>query len=264
MTNFLSFQVHGNADHAGGSPAETVESLLIFITGLVDKQPLEIFAAVLPGISSLQNIHPMLVHFPIAFLLGFFVLDVVGAFAFKPQWRSVASWFLYFGTISAVATVCAGILAASTVEHGDNVHDIMERHEHFGLIILGLACLLSFWRLKVKSLVCDVANSVFMMLSTALCVFLFLGADLGGLMVYKYGVAVEGVHQDSHDHNHSDASPSVDHSPLQEESAPVIEQEHNESHTHSDERTDNREHSNEKEKSKSHTHSHEHIDNHQH
>jgi uncharacterized membrane protein len=203
MTNFLSFQIHGKADHGGGV-AESVEGLLVFLTELLGKQPQEIVATLLPGVTALQNIHPMLVHFPIAFLCGFFMLDVVGAFAYKPHWRGVASWFLYFGTIAAAATVCAGFFAASTVEHGGNVHEIMERHEHLGLTVLGLSCVLSLWRLNVKNLICDFTNTFFMMLSTALCILVFLGADLGGLMVYKYGVAVSGVKQEAHDHGQGD------------------------------------------------------------
>lgn len=232
MTNFLSFQVHGNADHTGGV-AGNVESLLVFITGLLDKAPLEVVAILLPGMTALQNIHPMLVHFPIAFLFGFFVLDVVGAFTYRQHWRAVASCFLYLGTVAAAVTVAAGFLAASTVEHGGNVHEIMERHEHFGLTILGLACVLSLWRLNVKNLICDMANSIFMMLSTALCLLLFLGADLGGLMVYKYGVAVEGVRQMSHDHNAVDA-------PLQLLSPKHSDNEHE--HTHASEHTNNHNH----------------------
>jgi uncharacterized membrane protein len=234
MTNFLSFQVHGNADHAGGV-ADNVESLLVFITGLLDKAPLEVVAILLPGMTTLQNIHPMLVHFPIALLFGFFVIDVFGAFTYRQHWRTVASCFLYLGTIAAVATVVAGFLAASTVEHGVNVHEIMERHEHFGLTILGLACVLSLWRLNVKNLICDMANSIFMMLSTALCLLLFLGADLGGLMVYKYGVAVEGVAQESHDHNTADA-------PLQLLSPKNSNNEHEHEHTHNSEHTSNHKH----------------------
>jgi uncharacterized membrane protein len=214
MTNFLSFQIHGNADHGSLSVAENVERLLMFIAGLIGKQPLEILGAVLPGVGSLHNIHPMFVHFPIAFLVAFFVLDVMGAFGYKAQWRSVASWFLYLGTLAAMATVATGIIAASTVEHGGNVHDIMERHEHIGVTVLILSCVLSIWRMSVKNLICDIKNSIFMMLSTALCILIFLGADLGGLMVYKYGVSVAGVHQESHDHNHAVGDSSSEASPL--------------------------------------------------
>ncbi|SJM95240.1 DUF2231 domain-containing protein [Crenothrix polyspora] len=227
MTNYLSFQVHGNADHGGGGPAENMEDVLIFITELVGKQPLEILATLLPGVTALQNIHPMLVHLPIAFLLGFFVVDLIGAFAYKPAWRSVASWFLYFGTITALVTVCAGFYAASTVEHGGDVHEIMERHEHLGLSILGLACFLSLWRFNVSSLICDIANTFFMMLSTLLCILVFLGADLGGLMVYKYGVGVAGVQQASHDHNQATImAPSPETAVVVEETVPVDDGDH--------------------------------------
>lgn len=222
MTNFLSFQVHGNADHSIAA-VEMIESLLAYLGRIVEKPPLEIFQSVMPGIASLQNIHPVFVHFPIAFLTGFFLLDVIGAFSYKNHWRQAATWFLYFGTVTAAITAAAGFLAAETVAHGDNVHDIMERHELYGFTILGLSVGLSLWRSQLKSLVCDVLNSAFMMLSTVLWIFIVLAADLGGLMVYGYGVSVAGVQQESHNHQHSSAS---------EESSSADEQD-NHSHTHS-------------------------------
>lgn len=169
MTHHLLFQVHGNADHGPGV-AESIENLLVYLTSLIDKAPLEIFAEWLPGIAQLQNMHPVFVHFPIAFLTAFFMLDIIGAFGFKPQWRATASWFLYLGTLVAIVTVGAGILASSSVAHGHNVHDIMERHEFLGLTVLILSSILSIWRLNLQALVCDTPNSIFMLLSTVLLV----------------------------------------------------------------------------------------------
>jgi uncharacterized membrane protein len=209
MDNFLSFQIHGGADH-GNSILESVSSLLAFFENLSTQGPEEIFSSIMPGIAGMDNIHPLLVHFPIAFLSAFFALDLVGTLAKKPQWRSVASWFLYLGTIAAIFTVIAGLMAASSVAHGENVHDIMERHEHFGISVLSLATLLSIWRMKSGSLIRGGTNVFFLTLSAVLCVLMMLGADLGGLMVYKYGVAVKAapVPEDSashvHDHQHAD------------------------------------------------------------
>jgi uncharacterized membrane protein len=199
MTNFLSFGIHGKANHSGGV-AESVEHLSIFLTDLLSKPPGEMVSTLLPGLTSLPNIHPLLVHFPIAFFFAFFVFDTYGAFSYKNKWREAASRFLYLGTWSSLATVGAGIVAASTIAHGYQVHGVMERHEQIGFSILGLSLLLSIWRLNLKSLVCDIANSFFMMLSTLLIGLVIMGADLGGLMVYRYGVAIAGVAQDSHDH----------------------------------------------------------------
>ncbi|MDD5115122.1 MAG: DUF2231 domain-containing protein [Methylobacter sp.] len=213
MNNFLTFQIHGGADHGG--VADMVAGLLTFIEGLVGKGGAEIFAALLPGIASMDNIHPLLVHFPIAFFSAFFLFDVVGKLANNSNLRGVASWLLYLGTVSALFTVGAGVLAASSVPHGGNVHEIMERHEHIGLFVLGLATLLSVWRIGTSA-----GGVVFLILSALLVVLLVLGADLGGLMVYKYGVAVEAVPAPTDDHVHG-GSDAHDH-------------DENQSHSHED------------------------------
>ncbi|MGZ5011327.1 MAG: DUF2231 domain-containing protein [Methylobacter sp.] len=202
MYNYLSFQVHGGYDHGGGI-AESIASLLAFFEELPAHDPEGILSILLPGISNMDNIHPMLVHFPLAFLSTFFVLDVVGTLAKKQYWRNVASWLLYFGTIGAAFTVMAGFMAANTVVHGEEVHALMELHEHFGISVLSLAVLLSAWRLKSSGVIQGGANSFFLILAGVLCVLMMLGADLGGLMVYKYGVAVKAAQvPDAHGHEH--------------------------------------------------------------
>lgn len=212
MNNFLSFQVHAGNDIANHFIA-IVGVLLPFLEGLVGKGGKEIFSAIMPGVSSLANIHPLLVHFPIAFLSAFFVVDVAGTLARKPQWRSAASWFLYFGTVAAVFTVTAGFIAAATVPHGGNVHEIMTYHKYFGVAVLLLAALLSAWRAKGGVIKGVGANAFFLVLSALLCAFMALGADLGGLMVYKYGVAVQAVQipdAETHVHGNINVESAVD------------------------------------------------------
>lgn len=188
MTNFLSFQIHGSG--MSGGVAANVASLLEFLESLSGKTPPEMFSAVFPGISAIENIHPVLVHFPIAFFTAFFIVDSIGVLAKKSQWRYVSAWLLYLGTLSAIFTVIAGLFAANSVEHGDDVHDIMDRHQHIGIAVLSLSLFLSAWRLKQWGIRSTGVNTVFLSLSGFLCFLLFLGADLGGLMVYQYGVAV--------------------------------------------------------------------------
>lgn len=205
MNNFLSFQIHGGADHGGGI-VDSVTSLLAFFEELSTHDSAGIFSTLMPGISSMENIHPLLVHFPIAFLSAFFILDLVGTLVRKQHWRDVASWLLYLGTVAAAFAVTAGLIAASTVAHSEEVHAIMERHEHLGISVLSLATLLSIWRMKAGGIIQGGANSFFLVLAGLLCVLMALGADLGGLMVYRYGVSVRAamisVADDAHPHNH--------------------------------------------------------------
>ena len=237
MNNFLSFRIHGAADQGGGI-MENISSLLAFFENLSTQRPGDIFSSIMPGIAGMDNIHPLLVHFPIAFLSVFFALDLVGTLAKKPHWRSIASWFLYFGTVAAVFTVIAGFIAANSVAHGQNVHDIMERHEQIGIAVLSLAVVLSIWRILSGGLIRGGANSFFLILSALMCALMMLGADLGGLMVYHYGVAVKAapVPEDSssHVHNAGDAHENADvHAPVDtHEHADTHEHDHEHKHAH--------------------------------
>ena len=190
MNNFLSFQIHGGNDLLVVI-AESISSILTFFDNISIQSPEKFLNSVLPGVSGLDNIHPLLVHFPIAFLSIFFVVDLVATLVKKHQWHQVASWFLYFGTISSLFTVIAGFIAANSVEHGENVHEIMEHHEHIGVSILILALILSTWRIITGGIIPPVANTLHLILSALLCSLILLGADLGAMMVYQYGVAVK-------------------------------------------------------------------------
>lgn len=203
------FAVHGGGD-SGGGMAGVVSDILAVAEEFLTLSPAEMFEHLLPGIAAMENIHPLLVHFPIALLTLFFLIDVAGSVVDKHHWRLAASWFLYGGTVFAGLTVAAGMQAAATVLHGDDVHEIMETHEHFGLSILILATLLSMWRLFGQKTLHGALNAAYLCAAGLLCVLLALGADLGGLMVYKYGVAVaaaRSAHIDdvaTHQHNHGD------------------------------------------------------------
>ncbi len=208
VNNYLSVQVHGAAGshNASDGVTATIDTVLTFLESLIGLTPSEMFTNVLPGVSSMANIHPLVVHFPIAFLLAFFVVDLIGTLIQKDNLRQLAGGLLYLGTISAAAAVVAGLVAESTVEHGENVHLIIERHEFFGISVLCLSIVLSIWRFFSKSVINGGANLLFLMLAAMLNVFIVLGADLGGLMVYKHGVAVEAVEITSmnyfHEHTH--------------------------------------------------------------
>ena len=174
----------------------------------------------------MDNIHPLLVHLPIALLSTFFALDLVGTIAKNPDSRRVATWLLYLGTVAALFTAITGYIAAETVAHGQNVHDIMERHEQIGISVFFTALLLSIWRIKSGVLPWSGANNFFLLLSGLLCLLMMLGADLGGLMVYKYGVAVESVSapEDSYSHDHDQVEAPED--------ADAHEHEHVDGHEH--------------------------------
>lgn len=163
---------------------------------------INIVSKVLPGVSAMENIHPLFVHFPIALLTSFFVLELLGSLLKKEDLRVAATWLLYLGTMGAMGAVAAGLWAYATVPHGEEVHSVMQRHMHMGLTVLSLGIILSLWRLITSARFSKVGQVSHLLFALIMVNAMTFGADLGGLMVYKYGVGVKAVPQPAaHEHD---------------------------------------------------------------
>jgi len=153
-------------------------------------------------VREMANVHPLLVHFPIALLTAFLIVELLAVIFRKKNLEPVAGWMLYLGTLGAVATVAVGWFAAQSIPHGSAVHDVMETHEMLGFSVLALAVVLSLWRLFAGAPVSVMGRALHLFLAFVMVGLLTAGADLGGRMVYKYGVAVQAVPQPEN-HNHA-------------------------------------------------------------
>lgn len=188
----LKFSVHGGGD-AVVAVFEILSHLLTTLEHLMTLSPRQAFFELMPGITSLQNFHPLFVHFPIVLLGLFFLIELIAVLFKRNDWRAVASGFLYLGTLSTVVTVLTGLKAAASVAHDEVVHEIMESHEHLGIGVLILAILLSSWRSLARTSLHGMMSFVFILFASLLAALVSLGADLGGLMVYQHGVSVAAV-----------------------------------------------------------------------
>ena len=148
----------------------------------------DLLAQWLPGLQAMVNIHPLMVHFPVALIYGFVLADALAWLLRRESLRHAAGWMLYFGTLGAAVTVVTGLLAAATVEHDEEVHAIMALHESYGLGVLCVAVVLSLWRALVRGRFSRWGHAIHILAGLALAALVTLGADLGGMMVYQHGV----------------------------------------------------------------------------
>ncbi len=144
------------------------------------------FENLLPGVQHLQNIHPLAVHFPIAFL-------VAAALFYGAAWvldhrtlETTAFWLLLAGAITAGAAVGTGLYAEEGVmiSHSVRAH-LLEHHEGLMLTTLGLGVFLAVWALMARPFPRK-GRALFMLLCAILLVIMTLGADYGARMVYDY------------------------------------------------------------------------------
>lgn len=156
----------------------------------------DFFLQYFPGIEAMSNIHPLLVHFPIALLTGFVLMETLSLISGKNELRVAAKWMLYLGTLGAVAAAFFGLRGAEGVFHEGEVHAQMSQHRDYGLNVVAMSLFLSTWRLFEGSDLIGLSRIIQNLIGLLILGNLMLGADIGGVMVYRYGVAVQAVARD--------------------------------------------------------------------
>jgi len=193
-------------------------------------------------------LHPIVVHFTIGIFAASILLEILAALVRKESLKAAAAWNLYLAALSVVFSFVTGLLAANSVPHNDNAHQIMETHETLGYIILGVILLLALWRLLLPDRVLARLEKLHLLIGLAGLGIMIYSGYLGGEMVYTHGVAVTPVTKllQSQEHEHGEGTAHHHESDQPEEKAEsgvseekeVLEQsqkshEHTHEHDHS-------------------------------
>jgi len=139
-----------------------------------------------PGVQHLQNIHPLVVHFPIAFLVGAGMFYILSWIIPRDPLPHTAFFLLLLGTISAAAAVGTGLYAEEGVMISRSVRaHLLEPHEKLMIATLSLSTVLSFWAAAARPFPRK-GRPLFIILLLILLAVMSLGADYGARMVYDY------------------------------------------------------------------------------
>jgi len=141
----------------------------------------------------MQNIHPLIVHFPVALLMTAAALLLLGVLGRSELLARCARVNLWLATVGAAVAVRTGLLAEEMAQHTFEIHELMERHETLGLWVLGLSVVLSLASLVVplwRSRRWQWGLLVGLLATSAV---LGIGAHYGGRMVYEHGVGTSLV-----------------------------------------------------------------------
>jgi uncharacterized membrane protein len=141
---------------------------------------------ILPGASQLQNYHPLLVHFPIAFIYGAALLYFLAWITASEKLQWSAFWMLLLGALSAAAALISGFYAAPGLMVSQSVrHELLSHHKHLMVAASILTAALTIWALTTRPMPTR-ARYLFLTGLLAVMVLIAAGADLGGEMVYGY------------------------------------------------------------------------------
>jgi uncharacterized membrane protein len=144
----------------------------------------------LPGLKSMLNIHPLLVHFPIAFWFGALLFEVLSVWRSNSEFHRTAVRLLNVGTICAYAAAFTGWLAQSSVEPSIEIQRVFDIHETLMLITTSFATALAIYCFAKRANFTAATRGIFLAGLIALAILTIVGTDRGAQLVYQYAQSV--------------------------------------------------------------------------
>jgi uncharacterized membrane protein len=137
-----------------------------------------------------MNIHPLVVHFPIALLLAAALLEGIGILTRREEFSRAAWWNQLFGTIGLATAVLTGIRARDLASLSGDSLELFELHEQSAFLVAALFAGLLLWRLGTRTRVPANHRWLYFLLFAAGIVLLAGAAWFGGELVFRFGAGV--------------------------------------------------------------------------
>jgi uncharacterized membrane protein len=142
----------------------------------------------------LAELHPKVVHFPIALLLTYVILEIIGIVFRKEFYQKAAHLLLFIGVIGAFFAVLTGNQAYSAYQYwNDSSSELFNEHQTFANLVVwyftGMLVLRTYLVVKKKFSL----TYKYSVLALALfgCYLIYQTAEYGGDLVKKFGVGTE-------------------------------------------------------------------------
>jgi len=134
--------------------------------------------------------HAVLNDLPAALLFVAVLFDLAAAATKRESLMWAAIWTLWAGVIGGWIAVIAGELAEDTIEHGDAIHEIMEKHETMALLTMGVFSVVLIWRMARRFQMPAQELALTRALSVAGLVGLVWTGILGGRLVFDHAAGI--------------------------------------------------------------------------
>ena len=139
-----------------------------------------------PGAHHLQNIHPLVVHFPLALLPVATLFYLLAWLSGRDSLAWTALWLLVVGSVSGAVAAGTGLYADEGVMVDPSVREqLLDPHKLWMLSTLGSSAVLTIWALLRRPFPTR-GRGVFVLLLLVVLAVMAHGADYGGRLVYDY------------------------------------------------------------------------------
>ncbi|OGQ05883.1 MAG: hypothetical protein A2W61_07885 [Deltaproteobacteria bacterium RIFCSPLOWO2_01_44_7] len=161
------------------------------------------------------NFHPHVVHFPVALTFALFFYEAWCFFRKEEGSTHAKNFLLLFALLGALAAVGTGLWYEEFMPHPHEgaAHNIMERHETLGYVVLGVIVLLNILNIYFGQKKWGLLS--YRLLLAVAAILVGYQGYLGGELGHTHGLSLpEGVHPPAHmqqileeDHHLGDEGP---------------------------------------------------------
>lgn len=134
----------------------------------------------------LSEVHPSLVHFPIALLPVAIAADAVGSATRNRELLAVGKWAMIGAAASAALAGVFGFIAQEEVNLDGESREVLQTHRTLNIGALGVMTTLALLRAAKRR-----PSTGYLLAGLGLFAGVTYSAYLGGKLVYAHGVAVE-------------------------------------------------------------------------
>jgi uncharacterized membrane protein len=127
---------------------------------------------------------------PAALLLVAVLFDLAGWALKRETLRAVGFWSLWAGVVGGWAAYLSGRMAEDSIDHGQAIHELMQRHERLALYLMVLFTALLAWKLWRRGRLSPVEDWAVRVLGIAGVALLIVVAYVGGQAVFDHAAGV--------------------------------------------------------------------------
>lgn len=134
--------------------------------------------------------HALLNDLPAALLIVAVLFDLAAAALKRESLSWAGIWTLWAGVIGGWAAVIAGELAEDALEHGEAIHEIMEKHESMALITMSVFTVVLIWKMARRFEMPSQELALTRALSVVGVLGLLWTAILGGRLMFDHAAGI--------------------------------------------------------------------------
>ncbi len=134
--------------------------------------------------------HAFLNDLPAALLVAAVLFDLAAAVRKRESLAWAGIWTLWAGVIGGWAAVVAGKLAEGALDHGEAIHEIMEKHENIALITMSVFTITLIWKMARRFQLPPQELAITRFLSVVGLAGLIWTGVLGGRLVFDHAAGI--------------------------------------------------------------------------